>query len=161
MTGVQPYVILLDYDAELTTDAQKEDYTIDYYDKNIEIDNAFLYIYFAEEDTDNDVGYMCYAVGTEASAVMDDEAVEIFWDYIDRYWYTNLSTDEMFEQVFTDTADTIMPATALNAGVLRTVVVVLAVIAVLAVAYFMIRRRNRRGSDPGGDVIDTGSSDYY
>ena len=29
MTGVQPYVILLDYDEEVTTDEEKEDYTIE------------------------------------------------------------------------------------------------------------------------------------
>ena len=125
----------------MTTDEEKEDFTIDYYDKNIDRDDAFLYIYFAEEDTDNDVGYMCYAVGTDAAAVMDDEAVEIFWSCIDTYWYTNLSTDDMFDAVFTDTADAIMANSKSTSGIVKYIVAAAAVIAVLAVIWFMVRRR--------------------
>ena len=39
---------------------------------------------------------------------MDAEAVDIFWGYIDRYWYTDMTTDELFVKVFTLTGNTIM-----------------------------------------------------
>ena len=107
-TGVQPYIILRDYDAGLTTDSEKEQWAIDYYDDNFDTENIFLFVYFAEQDTDNDVGYMAYANGYQTSSVMDSEAVEIFWDNIDKYWYTNLSTDDVIVNAFDDTADTIM-----------------------------------------------------
>ena len=107
-TGVQPYIVLLKYHPELTTDSQKEDYALDYYEDNIDNEATFLYMYFAEEDQDNDVGYMCYVNGTQVDSVMDAEAIEIFWGYIDKYWYDDMSTDELFEKTFTKTAETIM-----------------------------------------------------
>ena len=154
MTGVQPYVILLDYDEEVTTDEAKEEYTLEYYDRNIDIDNAFLYIYFAEENTDEDVGYMCYAVGVDAMSVMDDEAIEIFWNYIDRYWYSELDTDEMFAQVFEDTADSIMGASGTSGSVLRMLVIVIGAAAILLIIVYMVIGRRRRTQYDGGDVID-------
>lgn len=107
-TGVQPYIILRDYDADLTSDSEKEQWAIDYYDDHFDTENIFLFVYFAEEDTDNDVGYMAYANGYETTSVMDSEAVEIFWNNIDKYWYTDLSTDDVLIRSFDDTADAIM-----------------------------------------------------
>lgn len=107
-TGVQPYIVLLKYHPELTTDSQKEDYALEYYDTHIDNESTFLYMYFAEQDQDNDVGYMCYVNGKQVDSVMDAEAIDIFWGYIDRYWYDDMSTDELFEKAFTKTAETIM-----------------------------------------------------
>lgn len=107
-TGVQPYIILRDYDASLTSNSEKEQWAIDYYDNHFDTENIFLFVYFAEEDTDNDVGYMAYANGYETTSVMDSEAVEIFWNNIDNYWYTDLSTDDVLIRTFDDTADMIM-----------------------------------------------------
>lgn len=108
-TGVQPYIVLLQYHPELTTDSQKEEYAQDYYENNIDNESTFLYMYFAEKDQDNDVGYMCYVNGIQVDSVMDAEAVDIFWEYLDRNWYSDMSTDELFEKAFTKTAETIMP----------------------------------------------------
>lgn len=107
-TGVQPYIVLLQYHPELTTDSQKEEYAQDYYENNIDNESTFLYMYFAEKDQDNDVGYMCYVSGIQVDSVMDAEAVDIFWEYLDRNWYSDMSTDELFEIAFTKTAETIM-----------------------------------------------------
>lgn len=107
-TGVQPYIVLLKYHPELTTDSQKEDYALEYYDAHIDNESTFLYMYFAEQNQDNDVGYMCYVNGKQVDSVMDAEAIDIFWGYIDRYWYDDMSTDALFEKAFTKTAETIM-----------------------------------------------------
>lgn len=107
-TGVQPYIILRNYDADLASDDEKEQWAIDYYDDHFDRENIFLFVYFAEEDANNDVGYMAYANGYETTSVMDSEAVEIFWNNIDKYWYADLSTDDVFIRTFNDTADTIM-----------------------------------------------------
>lgn len=107
-TGLQPYIVLLKYQPGLTTDAEKDDYAIAYYDSHIDNEGTFLFVYFAEEDSDNDVGYMCCVNGAQADDIMDSEALEIFWAYIDQYWFSDLSTDELFETVFTKTAEAIM-----------------------------------------------------
>lgn len=104
-TGVQPYIYLRSYDETLSSDDDKLEFAENWYDENIDDEDTFLYLYFAEEDTDNDVGYMCYVSGENAAEVIDDEAVEIFWNNIDQYWPTDLSTVDMFATVFTNTAD--------------------------------------------------------
>lgn len=130
-TGVQPYIILKAYDPSLVTDAQKDKWATDYYDENFQNENIFLYVYFAEKDTDNDVGYMAYANGYETSSVMDSEAVEIFWNYIDRYWYTDMSTDDLFVTVFSKTASTIMRVSTTMADVLKYLVIGVAAIVII------------------------------
>lgn len=47
------------------------------------------------------------------------EAVEIFWNNIDKYWYTDLSTDEVFVNAFNDTAKTIMHVSITNKDILK------------------------------------------
>ncbi len=107
-TGVQPYIYLRGYDASLADDDAKDDWAVDYYESTFEREDVFLFVYFAEKNADEDVGYMCIVPGTEAKSVMDEEAQNVFWDYIDRYWYTDLSTDALFENVFDKTASVIM-----------------------------------------------------
>lgn len=108
-TGVQPYIVLRRYDETLVTDADKEAYAEQWYEDNIKNEGTFLYMYFAEEDTDNDVGYMVYVNGIQIGPVMDAEAIETFWAFIDSAWYTDMSTDEVFVYAFCNTADKIMP----------------------------------------------------
>ncbi len=108
-TGVQPYVYLKAYDASLSTDEEKETYANNWYDENIGNEGTFLYIYFAEEDSDNDLGYMYCAEGYDIESVMDADALNTFWNYINEYWYSDLSMDDMLIQVFDSTAKAIMP----------------------------------------------------
>ena len=108
LTGVQPWIVLLDYHSELVTDAQKEAFAQDYYEEYIDNEATFLYMYFAEEDIDNAGGYMCYVNGRQVDSVMDEEAVNIFWDCLDRSWYSDLSTDALFADAFERTARAIM-----------------------------------------------------
>lgn len=107
-TGVQPYIVLKAYDPSLVTDEQKEVYAQDWYEENIDNEYTFLYMYFAEENADYAVGYMAQVSGLQAGSVMDSEAVDIFWSYLDAGWYGDLSTDDLFVEVFTDTANRIM-----------------------------------------------------
>ena len=107
-TGIQPYIYLKAYDASLSTDAEKEEYAKDWYDKNIDNEDTFLYVYFEDADPD-EVGYMAYVNGKEVTSVMDAEAVSIFWNYIDRYWTDgSLTMVQVFTKTFDATAKTIM-----------------------------------------------------
>lgn len=143
-TGVQPFIVLHEYDPALTSYDDKEQWAEEYYEENIDNENTFLYVYFAEFDTDNDVGYMCYVNGVEVSAVMDSEAIEIFWNYIDQYWYSDLSTDDLFVTVFNRTADTIMRVSTTGADVAKTALLVIGVVVVLLVIFAWWRARAKR-----------------
>lgn len=144
-TGVQPYIVLNDYDSTLLTDTAKEEYAKKWYDEHIKNESTFLYMYFAEPDTDNDVGYMAYVNGKQVSSVMDSEAIEIFWAYVDKYWYSDMSTDDMFTTIFTKTADRIMTKSTTAADVGNNAVKVIGVIVVFAgiIVVMVIRRKHK------------------
>jgi hypothetical protein len=146
-TGVQPYIILKAYDSSLTTDSDKEQWSKDYYDENFDTENIFLYVYFAEEDVDNDVGYMTYTNGYQTSSVMDSEALEIFWNNIDKYWYTNLSTDELFVKAFDDTADTIMHVSATGKDILKWVLIIVAILLIGGIIVNLVKQKNKRAKE--------------
>lgn len=144
-TGVQPYIVLNAYDSTLLTDTAKEEYAKKWYDEHIKNESTFLYMYFAEPDTDNDVGYMAYVNGKQVPSVMDSEAIEIFWAYVDKYWYSDMSTDDMFTTIFTKTADRIMTKSTTAADVGNNAVKVIGVIVVFAgiIAVMVIRRKHK------------------
>lgn len=144
-TGVQPYIVLNAYDNTLLTDTSKEEYAKKWYDEHIKNESTFLYMYFAEPDTDNDVGYMAYVNGKQVSSVMDSEAIEIFWAYVDKYWYSDMSTDDMFTTIFIKTADRIMIKSTTAADVGNNAVKVIGVIIVFAgiIVVMVIRRKHK------------------
>lgn len=144
-TGVQPYIVLNAYDSTLLTDTAKEEYAKKWYDEHIKNESTFLYMYFAEPDTDNDVGYMAYVNGKQVSSVMDSEAIEIFWAYVDKYWYSDMSTDDMFTTIFTKTADRIMTKSTTAADVGNNAIKVIGVIVVFAgiIVVMVIRRKHK------------------
>lgn len=147
-TGVQPYIVLNAYDSTLLTDTAKEEYAKKWYDEHIKNESTFLYMYFAEPDTDNDVGYMAYVNGKQVSSVMDSEAIEIFWAYVDKYWYSDMSTDDMFTAIFTKTADRIMTKSTTAADVGNNAVKVIGVIVVLAgIIVVMVLRRKHKAEE--------------
>jgi preprotein translocase subunit SecG len=146
-TGVQPYIILKAYDPSLTTNSEKEAWAENYYDENFDTENIFLYVYFTDKDAENVVGYMAYAGGYQTSSVMDSEALEIFWNNIDRYWYTDLSTDEVFVKVFDDTADTIMHVSTTGKDILKWVLIVIAILLIGGIIVTLVKQKNKRAKE--------------
>ena len=147
-TGVQPYIVLNAYDSTLLTDTAKEEYAKKWYDEHIKNESTFLYMYFAEPDTDNDVGYMAYVNGKHVPSVMDSEAIEIFWAYVDKYWYSDMSTDDMFTTIFTKTADRIMTKSTTAADVGNNAIKVIGVIIVFAgIIVVMVLRRKHKAEE--------------
>lgn len=162
-TGVQPYIILRAYDSALTTDAQKKQWTTEYYDKNFDAENIFLFVYFGEKDADNDVGYMAYASGYQTSSVMDAEAMEIFWSYIDRYWYTDASTDDVFINAFNNTANVIMHVSTTGMDVIKWLLILCIVIVVGVVIVTVIKQKNKRAKEKAEEdakILNTPIGDY-
>jgi hypothetical protein len=146
-TGVQPYIILKAYDPSLTTNAQKDQWAVDYYDSHFDTENIFLYVYFAEEDEEGQVGYMAYANGYQTSSVMDSEAVEIFWNNIDKYWYSNASTDEVFINAFCDTGETIMKVSTTGKDILKWIIIAIVVIAAGLIIIRLVKMKNQRAKE--------------
>ncbi len=157
-TGVQPYIVLLKYHPELIEDSDKEQYALDYYEEHIDNEATFLYMYFAEEDQDNDVGYMCYVNGKQVDSIMDSEAIEIFWGYIDRNWYSDISTDTLFADAFDMTANTIMhksKSAADVAFVAAAGIVAILVIVTIIIAMVIKRKHERERAEETQRILNT------
>lgn len=56
--------------------------------------------------------YVGVVTGAQARAIMDREALDIFYSYLDQHYYNDtLTYDEFFALTFQDTADQIMIVT--------------------------------------------------
>ena len=123
-TGIQPYIYLKSYDETLTSDSQKDNYAQNWYEQNIDNEDTFLFVYYEDQDP-NEIGYMAYVNGKQVTSVMDGEAVDIFWNYIDRYWTDDsLSTVEVFTKTFNSTANTIMEKSTTSNDIIKIICII-------------------------------------
>ena len=99
-TGVQPMFYLKAYDSGLIGNNDKTLYAEDWYENHVDNESTFLVMYFAEPDSDNDMGYLAYVCGKQAGSVMDVEAVNIFWSYLDSNWLSDKSMDKVISDSF-------------------------------------------------------------
>ena len=169
-TGVQPYIVLHAYDEELTSDSEKQEWAEQYYQEHFTVENIFLYVYFAEQNTDDSVGYMAYVNGKQTSSVMDSEAVEIFWNTLDKYWVTRMSTDDVFTNTFHDTAKTIMRVSTTGKDVMKWLLIVVAIALVVCAIIWLVKTKNQRAREkaqederilntPLEDIVDAKADD--
>lgn len=132
-TGVQPYLYITDTinGKHQPTESDFDIFANQLYDQ-LFTDEAHLLLLFHEY---NGVYSTWYMAGTQAKSVIDKEASNILLDYVDRYYYTNMSEAEMFGTAFSDTAERIMKVTR-PSWYLPTIIIgsgiVLAVILVIA-----------------------------
>ena len=127
-TGIQPYIYLKSYDETLTSDSQKDNYAQNWYEQNIDNEDTFLFVYY-EDQNPNEIGYMAYVNGKQVTSVMDSEAVNIFWNYIDRYWTDDsLSTVEVFTKTFNSTANTIMEKSTTSNDIIKIICIIVGIV---------------------------------
>ena len=139
-TGVQPYVYILPNGetrqvSELTRRAE------DLYPQLFADEGHFLLV-FCDDDRGS---YNCgYTVGSQAKTVMDDEAIGILADYLDRYYNDmSISEEEIFANAFADTGARIMHVT--RSPVVP--VVVCAAVIVVAVLLFITLKKRREARE--------------
>lgn len=110
-TGVQPYLILTDNvngkGYELT-DAEAEAYLEEVYD-SLFADEGHLILLFMEY-ADSEYKEYIYA-GNLASSVIDLEAQEIIYDFVNYYYTSDLDDNSYFAVVFEKSAERIMRKT--------------------------------------------------
>ncbi|MDD4769463.1 MAG: hypothetical protein PHT52_06685 [Eubacteriales bacterium] len=106
-TGVQPYLYITDNINGVTNPSETEvrDFAFSLYD-DLFTDEAHLLLIFFEPQPSNYSTW--YVAGKQAKTVIDDEAADILLDYIDRYYYEDLSDEEFFSRSFNDAGKRIM-----------------------------------------------------
>ena len=135
LTGVQPYLYIangVDGSNRPSPDAI-ESYAASLYDELFTDEAHFLLVF-----CDDGVGsYTCgYQVGSQAKTVMDDEAVGILADYLDRYYSSDLDDEEFFSRTFEKTAERIMTVTKSPWPTVLIVIAVTAGVIVVVVLLF-------------------------
>ena len=153
-TGIQPYIYLKSYDETLTSDSQKDNYAQNWYEQNIDNEDTFLFVYYEDQDP-NEIGYMAYVNGKQVTSVMDSEAVNIFWNYIDRYWTDNsLSTVEVFTKTFNSTANTIMEKSTTSNDIIKIICIVVGIIIVIGGIIYILRMKFKRDKEKAKETVE-------
>lgn len=153
-TGIQPYIYLKSYDETLTSDSQKDNYAQNWYEQNIDNEDTFLFVYYEDQDP-NEIGYMAYVNGKQVTSVMDSEAVNIFWNYIDRYWTDNsLSTVEVFTKTFNSTANTIMEKSTTSNDIIKIICIIVGIIIVIGGIIYILRMKFKRDKEKAKETVE-------
>ena len=137
-TGVQPYVYILPNGestsvSELTGRAEK------LYPELFTDEGHFLLVF-----CDDGYGsFHCgYTVGSQAKTVMDDEAIGILADYLDRYYSDrSVSEEEIFSLAFEKTGERIMTVTR---SPVVPVAVCIAVVVVAVLVFITLKKRREQ-----------------
>ena len=153
-TGIQPYIYLKSYDETLTSDSQKDNYAQNWYEQNIDNEDTFLFVYYEDQDP-NEIGYMAYVNGKQVTSVMDSEAVNIFWNYIDRYWTDDsLSTVEVFTKTFNSTANTIMEKSTTSNDIIKITCIIVGIIIVIGGIIYILRMKFKRDKEKAKETVE-------
>ncbi|WZL79168.1 hypothetical protein QBE55_03105 [Eubacteriales bacterium mix99] len=146
-TGVQPYLYITDTidGTHAPSDDQVEQFANSTYESLFSDEAHLLVIFFEYEDT----YHTWYLAGSQAKTVLDQEAMDILLDYIDRYYYDqDLTDDQMFSKAFDKAGERIM---SVMTSPWVPVLVVLGILAVLTVAFFWWRsykkQKNKEAED--------------
>lgn len=128
-TGVQPYLYITDTIAgsHEPASADAEAFAYAKYDELFKDEAHLLLIFFEYEPNMYHTWYLC---GKQAKSVMDAEAMDILLDYVDLYYYQDLTDEEFFSKAFDDASKRIMEVTSspwipvlIAAGVLVMIIV--------------------------------------
>lgn len=153
-TGIQPYIYLKSYDETLTSDSQKDNYAQNWYEQNIDNEDTFLFVYYEDQDP-NEIDYMAYVNGKQVTSVMDSEAVNIFWNYIDRYWTDDsLSTVEVFTKTFNSTANTIMEKSTTSNDIIKIICIIVGIIIVIGGIIYILRMKFKRDKEKAKETVE-------
>lgn len=153
-TGIQPYVMLLDYDTSFWNNGKwnetaAEEYLAQVYNDTFSDNGHLIFAYFAcENDSEDMDGTFYFYYGSAAYSIMDDEAETIFWSYFDmNYNDLDQSIAEFIGQTFRETADNIMHngIDGGNFSLMRTVAIFVAIcVVVIFLGILVLKRTNRK-----------------
>ena len=171
-TGVQPFVLLVEYSDTYWSDGSLDytavnDYLDSYYEEHFEDEGHFIFAYFACENDSSDEmeGEFRYLSGYSVDTIMDSEAISIFWGYFEENYYnTSLSIEEMFSNTFTQTANNIMQTSdgsSSSSTVPMVLTIVILVILVLVIVYAVVSNKKNNGGNgkkPDDVIIDNNNN---
>lgn len=141
LTGVQPALCITgDLEVDTITDETGiEAFVSGRYDELIGHEKGVLFVYYEPFPGDWDVYYMA---GRSAQGVMDQDACLQFIDLVGKYYDSDLTEDEYFGRIFSETAEQIMAKPGITP--LHVLWVTAGVVAVTGGALFLLSFESRR-----------------
>lgn len=144
-TGVQPYLYITDTvdGSRNPSSSQMEEFAGALYDELFQ-DEAHLLLVFQDADGH----YTDWVItGVQAKQVVDDEAVNILLDYVDRYYYdTNMDESMLFGKSFSMAADRMM-SKSINTMAVFIVGCVIVTVVIAAVCIFKMKKDLKQSED--------------
>ncbi len=110
ITGVVPYIALV-YRPDVSVGGNdvEYDYADRWYTEHLSHEGYILLMYFSSGAEESGIDGNCQLiVGKQAASLMDAEAQEILWAYLDQYWFSDSDEDTLFAETFNKTAERIM-----------------------------------------------------
>jgi len=171
-TGVMPYLVVTETINQSVHPTGQEawDYGNLIYDDHFDDEGHLVFVFQCE---DNGTDYtMAGITGAMAKTVIDDEALEILYDYMDYYFNSDVTEDEMFSGAFRDAADRIMTKTPnYTALYVRYICGTISVIAICFIVKAVHKRRKEAAEETqrilnapvetiGDEKVDTLASKY-
>lgn len=137
-TGVYPFLYIAP-NGSLTSGSQCHEVAASIYDR-LFTDSAHMVLVFCD---DGQGGFTYgYEIGSQARTVMDDAAVQTLVAYLERYYDTAPTEDEMFADAFTSTAQNIMNVQEPAYVTAMPVIIVAIVAGVIVFVVYTVRKRN-------------------
>jgi hypothetical protein len=142
-TGVRPLLYITDnVSGNFNPTAQEvRTYAENAYSRLIEDEASMLLVFYENNLTHQFM--MAYSVGRQAQTVLDREAMDILFDYIEHYYYTSLDEAVMFGRAFSEAADRFMSRTT-PWWVALAYVAVIGFILIMGVLLLFKRAKERR-----------------
>lgn len=160
-TGVQPYLVIVnDIDGDVAPSGEEVwAYANRIYDEKFDDEGHMVFVFQCQ---DNSSDYMMAAcTGVQAKVVLDEEeALEILYDYIDYYFYSDLDEDEMFAQAFSDAAARIMTKQRPTGQVVAVVVGVVATGVIILLIIKALHKRAKEKAEETEKILNTPVSKF-
>jgi len=141
-TGVRPHLYITDnINGNINPNLQQLRAFAEQRYRDLFDDQAHVLLVFFENERFADLYAMYVIVGAQAQSVMDYEAQNILMDMVQRYYYTNLSEDDMFSRAFEGAGQRIMEITR---SPWIPVLMIVGIIIVLIVLFLWWRKRQEQ-----------------
>ncbi len=151
-TGIQPYIVLINYNTDYWNGSSlnvtaANNYLQDLYEEHFTDEGHFIFAYFScANDSEYEMdGEFRYLSGYAADSIMDNEAISILWGHFEKNYYdTSLSIEEMIADTFEDTGASIMSRPTNGWDVMKVVTIIGGAVLVIFFIYKIIKSKHQR-----------------
>lgn len=139
-TGVQPYLYLAS-EEEIAEYGSLQNLAESVYDELFTDEAHFLFAFTEDEKTyDWDIWFV---TGTQATAVIDDEAEEIIYQYFVRYYESDLEDEEFFSTVFEKSAELMMEHVTNGFDVAKVAIMIGGGVAIIGIVIYGVNKSKK------------------